>query len=119
MRMETIKVKGRDGLKILKELIRRGNATKIIVKNGEGRTVLHVPSTLLAAGAFIAPFLAGAGVVLALLTDCTIDVEKKWVSSSDVLKSDLKVANRDGCSEGDESVGSTSDTVKETDSTST
>ena len=35
MRMETIKVKGRDGLKILKELIRRGNATKIIVKNGD------------------------------------------------------------------------------------
>ncbi|MBT5954006.1 DUF4342 domain-containing protein [bacterium] len=116
MRMETIRVKGRDGLRILKELIRRGNATKIIVKNGEGRVVLHVPSTLLAAGAFIAPFLAGAGVVLALLTECTIEVEKKWTSSSDVVKSELKVADSDGCSKEEDAVNSDSEDSKESES---
>ena len=74
---EEFKIDGKDLLKKFKELVHEGNIRKIIIKNEEDKVVLEFPLTCGAVGAIIAPMLAAVGAVAALLTKCTIIVEKK------------------------------------------
>lgn len=74
---EEFKVNGEELLKKVKELISAGNARRIIIKNESGDTVLEIPLTLGALGAVLAPMLAAVGAAAAILTKCTIIVEKK------------------------------------------
>ncbi len=73
--METIKVEGTQLLHLVKQLLHEGNVRRIIVKQGD-QTIVEMPLTIGVAGAAISPVLAVAGVLAALLTDCTIDVER-------------------------------------------
>jgi hypothetical protein len=61
----------------IKQLIKEGNARRIMIKNEAGETVIEFPLTIGAIGALIAPALAATGAVAALLTKCTLVVEKK------------------------------------------
>ena len=74
---EEFKIDGKDLLKKFKELVHEGNIRKIIIKNEEDKVVLEFPLTYGAVGAIIAPMFAAVGAVAALLTKCTIIVEKK------------------------------------------
>lgn len=74
---EEFKVSGDALMAKVKELIREGNARRIIIKNEAGNTVLEIPVTLGAVGVILAPVLAAVGAVAALLADCTIVVVKK------------------------------------------
>ena len=74
---EEFKVDGAEVKEKVKEIIREGNARKIIIKNEAGKTVLELPLTIGVVGAVIAPMLAAVGAAAALLTSCTIIVEKK------------------------------------------
>lgn len=74
-RTEIVKVKGEELLDRVKQLIHEGNVRRIVIKHGE-HTVLEFPLTLGVAGAVVAPMLAAAGAVAALVTDCTIEVER-------------------------------------------
>ena len=74
---EEFKIDGKDLSKKVKELIHEGNIRRIIIKNEEDKVILEFPLTYGAVGALIAPMLAAVGAVAALLTKCTIVVEKK------------------------------------------
>ena len=74
---EEFKVSGERLVEKVKELVREGNARKIIIKNEEGKTLLEVPLTIGAVGALIAPVLAAIGAVAALVSNCTIVVVKE------------------------------------------
>lgn len=74
---EEFRVDGEELLKKVKEIIAAGNARRIIVKNELGETVVEIPLTIGALGAIIAPALAAVGAIAALVTKCTIIVEKK------------------------------------------
>jgi hypothetical protein len=74
---EEFKVSGEEVLKKIKELIAEGNARRIIIKNEEGKTIVEVPLTIGAVGAVLAPMLAAIGAIAALVTKCTIVVERK------------------------------------------
>ena len=74
---ETFNVKGEDLLKKVKQLIHEGNIRKITVKSKDGKTIIELPLTLGVAGALIAPMLAAVGAVAALVTECSITVERK------------------------------------------
>ncbi len=74
---EEFKLNGEEIITKVKELIKEGNARRIIIKNETGVTLLEVPLTLGAVGALLAPALAAIGAVAALVTKCTIIVEKK------------------------------------------
>lgn len=74
---ETFKVKGKEILKKVKELIREGNIRKIIIKNKNGKTILEIPLTIGIVGAALAPALALLGTATALLTECTIIAVKE------------------------------------------
>jgi hypothetical protein len=73
--MERIKVEGGEMLEEVKRLIHEGNVRRIVIKQGED-TVVEFPLTLGVVGAAIAPALAAVGAVAALITDCSIEVER-------------------------------------------
>ena len=74
---EELKISGEDITEKIKEIIKEGNARRIIIKNEDGKSVAEFPLTVGAVGALIAPILAAVGAIAALLTKCTIVVEKK------------------------------------------
>ncbi len=76
-RTEEFKVNGEDLLKKVKEIIAEGNARKITVKNKEGKTIVELPLTIGVVGAALAPLLAAVGAIAALVTECTIVVERE------------------------------------------
>lgn len=73
---ETFKVKGDELLKRVKEIVREGNARRVVVKQGS-RTVMEFPVTVGVVGVLAAPVLAAVGAVAALLSECTIEVERE------------------------------------------
>ena len=74
-RMETIKVEGGQLLDQIKRLVHEGNVRRIVIKQGE-RTVVEFPLTVGVVGVLLAPVLAAAGALAALLADCAIEVER-------------------------------------------
>jgi len=74
---EEFKVSGEEVLSKIKELIKAGNIRRIILKNDEGKSILEIPLTFAVVGAMLAPVLAAVGAMAALLTKCTIVVERK------------------------------------------
>jgi hypothetical protein len=74
---EEFKVNGEELLKRVKELIKEGNARRIIIKNEKGEAIIELPLTIGAVGAILAPPLAAVGAIAALLSKCTIVVIKK------------------------------------------
>ncbi len=74
---EEFKVSADNLIEKVKELIREGNVTRIIVKDDQGRILLDMPATLGAVGVLLAPWLAALGVIAALATNCTLVVERK------------------------------------------
>lgn len=76
-RTEEFKVNGEDLLKKVKEIIAEGNARKITVKSKEGKSIVELPLTIGVVGAALAPLLAAVGAIAALVTECTIVVERE------------------------------------------
>jgi hypothetical protein len=74
---DTYKVKSEEIVKKVKELIKEGNARRIIIKSEKGETLMEMPLTFGAVGVVVAPMLAAVGAMAALLTNCTIEVERK------------------------------------------
>ncbi len=66
---------GEDLVERAKKLIHEGNVRKVIVKNEAG-TVAEFPLTIGVGVAIFAPVVAAIGAIVALLADCTIDIEK-------------------------------------------
>jgi hypothetical protein len=73
---EEIKAQGEQVVEKVKELIHQGNVRRISVKNEEGKTLVDIPLTLGVVGALLVPQLAALGVVVALLGNCRLVVEK-------------------------------------------
>ena len=76
---ESFKVSGDEILTKIKEIIREGNARRIIIKNEKDETIMEFPLTIGAIGVVLAPLYAAIGAIAALAMNCTIIVEKKNV----------------------------------------
>jgi hypothetical protein len=63
----------------VRELIREGNVRRITIKNEEGRTLVELPLTVGVVGALVAPAWAAVGAIAAVVTDCSIEVERAEV----------------------------------------
>jgi hypothetical protein len=70
-------INGSELVEKVKELIREGNARRIIINNEQGEQLISLPVTVGAVGVLIAPVAAALGALAALVTKCTIVVEKK------------------------------------------
>ncbi len=75
-RTEEFQVQGEQIVSKIKELVRQGNIRHISIKNEEGKTLVDIPLTLGVVGALLLPQLAAVGAIAALVTNCTIVVEK-------------------------------------------
>ena len=73
---EEIQTTGEQLLAKVKELVHEGNVRRVIIKDEEGKTLIEVPLTLGVVGAVLLPVWAAIGAIAALVTDCTIVVEK-------------------------------------------
>lgn len=69
------KVKGEQILDEIKKVLKKGNATKITVKKNN-ETIVNIPITAGVVGAVLSPLLAAAGVTVALLTQCTVEIQQ-------------------------------------------
>jgi len=74
---EEFKVRGEELLKKVNELVKEGNIRKITIKDKSGNVIISFPLTLGVIGAVLAPILAAVGAIAALVTECTISVERK------------------------------------------
>jgi hypothetical protein len=72
---ESFKVAADQLVDAVKKLLHEGNVRRIVIKQ-EGRSVAEFPLTVGVVGAVIAPVLAAVGALAAVLTDCTIEVER-------------------------------------------
>ena len=59
------------------ELLHEGNVTRIIVKDENGKVLIEIPATVGVVGVVLAPWLVALGVIAALVTNCTIVVERR------------------------------------------
>jgi hypothetical protein len=75
MQVEHIKIDGDRLIAEVKRLVAEGNVRRISIKQGE-HTVAEFPLTVGVAGAVLAPWLAAIGAIAALVTDCSIEVER-------------------------------------------
>ena len=73
---ERYKVAGEKLLTKVKELLQEGNIRRIIIKNDEDKTLIEIPLTVGVVGAAIFPVWAAVGAIAALVTDCSIEVER-------------------------------------------
>ncbi len=74
---EEFEINGDRLLSKLKELLHEGNVRRVIIKSEEGRILIELPLTLGVVGAVLAPQLAAIGAVAALVTKCSIIVERE------------------------------------------
>ena len=76
---EKFTVAGNQLVEKVKQLIHEGNIRKVRLLH-EGRTVIEIPLTIgapaVAIGILAVPVLAALGAFAALVTECTIEVEK-------------------------------------------
>jgi len=74
---EEYKVAGDGLVQKIKEIIKAGNARRIILKNEQGHVLMEIPVTFAVIGTVIAPVLAAVGAIAALVTECSVTVIKK------------------------------------------
>jgi len=72
---EEIKVKGFELLEKIKDLVHQGNVRRVSIKK-DGQIVMELPLTIAAVGVVLAPILAAVGAFAALVSDCSIVVER-------------------------------------------
>ena len=77
MSTEEFKIDGEQLLAKVKEILHEGNIRRITIKNEKGESLIEIPLTIGALGAVLLPSLAAVGAIAALVTKCSIVVEKK------------------------------------------
>ena len=89
---ETIKVEGGELLEKVKGLIHEGNVRRIVIRQGD-RSVAEFPLTVGLVGTVGAPILAAVGALAALLTNCSIAVEREEVVKPPAPPADVVVTD--------------------------
>jgi hypothetical protein len=75
---ESFKVKGEQLVDAVKKLLHEGNVRRVVIKQ-DTRPIVEFPLTVGVIGAVFAPILAAVGALAAVLTECTIEVERTSV----------------------------------------
>ena len=83
LRTEEITITGDELVATVKALVHEGNIRRIAVRNREGETLIEIPLTFGVVGVVLLPTLAALGAIAALVTDCTIVIERMEPASTD------------------------------------
>lgn len=74
---ESFRVTGENLLNKVKELVHEGNIRKITIKDKDDKPIAEFPLTVGVVGAALLPVFAAIGVIAALVTECSITVERR------------------------------------------
>ena len=74
---ETFRVKGEELLAKVKQLVKEGNIRRISIKDKNGKTLVEFPLTVGVVGVLFIPVWAAVGAIAALVTECSITVERE------------------------------------------
>lgn len=74
---EEYKVRGEKIVAKIKELVHEGNVRHVVIKNEEGKILIEFPVTVGVAGALLIPVWAAVGALAALVSNCSIVVERE------------------------------------------
>lgn len=74
---EFFSVTGAQIVEKVKDIIKQGNAHRIIIQNEEGKGILEIPIYVGAVGVVCAPVIAAIGVLGALVGKCKIVAVRK------------------------------------------
>jgi hypothetical protein len=72
---ESFRVGSAQLVEAVKKLLHEGNVRRVTIRQDD-RTIAEFPLTVGVVGAVAAPVLAAVGALAAVLTDCTIGVER-------------------------------------------
>jgi len=72
---ESFKVAADQLVDSVKRVVHEGNVRRVVIKQ-DGRTVVEFPLTVGVVGTVLAPVLAAVGAIAAVLTECTMEVER-------------------------------------------
>ena len=75
-RTEELSVSGEKLVSTVKELVHQGNIRRITIKNRDGKSLIEIPLSLGVVGLLLLPTLAALGAIAALVTECTIVIER-------------------------------------------
>lgn len=73
---ERVQIQGAELVSRVRELIKDGNVNRITIRNEE-RTLLDIPISVGAIGAVLMPYLTALGVIAAVASRCTIEVQRR------------------------------------------
>jgi hypothetical protein len=74
---EEFKVNSEQLVKKIKQLVKEGNVRRIIIKDEQDKTLMEIPLTFAVVGTVLLPVFAAVGALAALLTKCSIVVERR------------------------------------------
>jgi len=74
---EEFKINGDELIAKVKALIKEGNIRRIIIKDDKGVSLIEVPLTLGVVGVVLLPVWAAIGTIAAMVTHCTLVVERR------------------------------------------
>ena len=77
---ETIKGESGELVERVKSLIHEGNVRRIVIRQGD-RSIAEFPLTVGVVGTVDAPILAAVGAIVALVTNCSIAVQREAVAT--------------------------------------
>ncbi|MBD3370204.1 DUF4342 domain-containing protein [Candidatus Fermentibacteria bacterium] len=75
-RKEEFKLDGSELVDKVKEYVHKGSIRRIVIKNPGGKVLIDIPLTVGVLGTVIAPQLAALSAFAALVTRCTVVLEK-------------------------------------------
>lgn len=75
-RTEEFQIDGDQLVAKIKELVHQGNIRRITIKNESRETLIEIPLTIGVVGVLLLPVVAAVGTIAALVTKCTIVLEK-------------------------------------------
>jgi len=75
-RTEEFIISGEKLVATVKELVRQGNIRRVSIQTKDGKTLVELPLTFSVVGALLLPTLAALGAIAALVTECSIVVER-------------------------------------------
>ena len=74
---EQYQLTGDDVISKIKQIVHEGNVRRVLIRNAEGHVIVEFPLTVGVVGAALAPMWAAVGAIVALVTDCTIEIERR------------------------------------------
>lgn len=101
---EQYEVRGTNLVRKIKEILREGNVRRLSIRNEDGRELIEVPLSIGVVGTLLLPAWAAIGAIAALVTNCTIVVERH-ADDEDPVSGGSSGSSGSGGDAGEDDVG--------------